>query len=100
MTDTTWAFVRLLLRVIVTVPLPATMEPVTLVVLQPAPVHTEIGSAFAVAWVKARIPNTATGSNRFLRFENLGISRLLRIEQFRHFQAAALEADLDLLRRV
>src|SRR5437868_9556963 len=70
----TWALVRLLLRVIVTVPLPATIEPVTLVVLQPTPVHTEIGSALAVAWAKLRIPNTAKASIGFLRLEKLGIS--------------------------
>ena len=59
---------------IVTVPLPATIEPVTLVVLQPTPVHTEIGSALAVAWAKLRIPNTAKASIGFLRLEKLGIS--------------------------
>src|ERR1051325_3910202 len=78
MTLTTCALVRLLLRVMVTVPLPATIVPVTLVVLHPAPVHTEIGSAFAVPWARARTPKTARARNDVLRFENLGISRLLR----------------------
>src|SRR5689334_16009654 len=63
----------------VTVPLPATMVPVTFVVLHPAPVQTEIGSAFAVPWVKARSPMAATASSEFLRFKNLGISRLLGV---------------------
>src|SRR3954447_2509125 len=63
----------------VTVPLPATMVPLTFVVLHPAPVQTEIGSAFAVPWVKARSPKAATASSEFLRFKNLGISRLLGV---------------------
>jgi hypothetical protein len=70
------------------------MVPVTFVVLHPGPVHTEIGSAFAVLWAIARIPKTARASNEFLRFENLGISVSLRGKRFLRFQAAALEIDL------
>src|SRR5690348_13826782 len=70
------------------------MVPVTFVVLHPDPVHTEIGSAFAVLWAIARIPKTARASNEFLRFENLGISVSLRGKRFLDFQAAALELDL------
>src|SRR5678815_3459519 len=58
------------------------MVPVTLVVLHPGPVHTEIGSAFAVPWVKARIPKTARANNEFLRFENLGINVSLGVNDF------------------
>src|ERR1041385_2845158 len=79
-TDTTCALVRLLLRVIVTVPLPATIVPLTLVVLHPLPVHTEIGSALADPWAKPSIPKTATARRNFFRFQNLGISRLLGVD--------------------
>jgi len=57
----------------VTVPLPATIEPVTLVVLHPLPVQTEIGSAWALPWESAITPKTARASNEVLRFENLGM---------------------------
>src|SRR5215813_3704707 len=79
---------------IVTVPLPATIVPLTLVVLHPPPVQTEIGSAFAVPWAKPSIPKTATAKSDFLRFENLGISRLLRGGHYLCFQAADSKADL------
>src|SRR5215813_10943994 len=81
-TLTTWLLVKLLLRVMVTVPLPATIEPLTLVVLHPGPVQTEIGSAFALPWASAITPKTAKASNEFLRFENLGISVSLGVRQY------------------
>jgi hypothetical protein len=78
MTLTTWAFVRLLLRVIVTVPLPAVIVPLTLVVLHAGPVQTEIASALTVS-VDARlaIPKKASASSDFFKFVNENISLLL-----------------------
>src|SRR6185369_1592768 len=66
----------------VTVPLPATIVPVTLVVLHPAPVQTEIGSALAVPWAKPSSPKTASARQKFLRFENLGIQISLGVDNY------------------
>src|SRR5258705_9468859 len=62
----------------VTVPLPAVIVPLTLVVLHPGPVQTEIASALAVP-LEARltIPKTASASSNFLKSVNEGISNLL-----------------------
>src|SRR5262249_13068019 len=57
----------------VTVPLPATIVPVTLVVLHPTPVQTEIGSALAVPWARETIPKIASASSDFFKVVNLGI---------------------------
>jgi hypothetical protein len=67
------------------VPLPATIVPVTLVVLHPGPVQTEIGSALAVPWAKETIPKIASASSEFFKVENLGISVSLGGDKFQRF---------------
>jgi hypothetical protein len=57
----------------VTVPLPATIVPVTFVVLHPGPVQTEIGSACALPLASATIPKTASASRHFLIVKKRGI---------------------------
>src|SRR5689334_8566924 len=68
----------------VTVPLPATIVPVTFVVLHPEPVQTEIGSACALPCARATTPKTASASKVFLSPENLGISSLLLVTNQRY----------------
>src|SRR5437868_2319983 len=57
--------------------LPATIVPLTLVLLHPTPVQTVIGSACAVPWASDTIPKIASAKSDFFSPEKLGISSLL-----------------------